>query len=76
MGESMISVDDPAHGRMRRLVAKAFTPRSIDEMEPWIGRLVDEMLGELGRLGGTIDLMHDFAVAAAAAGHLGDARHS
>lgn len=62
MGEAMISVDDPAHGRLRRLVAKAFTPRSISEMEPWIARLVDDMLDGLARRGGTIDLMHAFAV--------------
>ncbi len=62
MGEAMISVDDPAHGRLRRLVAKAFTPRSIDDMEPWIARLVHEMLDDLGRRGDTVDLMHDFAV--------------
>ncbi len=62
MGEAMISVDDPAHGRLRRLVAKAFTPRSIDEMEGWIARLVEDMLDGLERRGGTVDLMHDFAV--------------
>ena len=62
MGEAMISVDNPAHGRLRRLVAKAFTPRTIDEMEPWIARVVSEMLDDLGRRGGAVDLMQDFAV--------------
>ncbi|MEJ2885815.1 cytochrome P450 [Actinomycetospora aeridis] len=27
--ESMITMDDPRHGRLRRIVAKAFTPRSL-----------------------------------------------
>lgn len=62
MGEAMISVDDPAHGRLRRLVAKAFTPRSIDDMEGWIASLVETMLDELGRREGPVDLMRDFAV--------------
>ncbi len=58
---SMISVDDPAHARFRRLVGKAFTPRSIGEMEPWIQGLVDTMLDEAaGR--GTVDLMAAFAL--------------
>ena len=62
MGEAMISVDNPAHGRLRRLVAKAFTPRSIDEMEGWIARLVENMLDDLAGRGGAVDLMQDFAV--------------
>ncbi len=61
VGDSMICVDDPAHGRLRRLVAKAFTPRSIDEMEPWVHRIVGGMLDDAaGR--GTVDLMSAFAL--------------
>ena len=59
--QSMISVDDPAHARFRRLVGKAFTPRSIGEMEPWVRGLVDAMLDDAsGR--GTVDLMEAFAL--------------
>ena len=61
VGDSMICVDDPAHGRLRRLVAKAFTPRSIDDMEPWITGIVDTMLDEAERRG-AIDLIDDFAL--------------
>ena len=61
VGDSMICVDDPAHGRLRRLVAKAFTPRSIDEMEPWVERIVGTMLDEAAARG-TVDLMSAFAL--------------
>ena len=36
VGRSMVCVDDPAHARLRRLVAKVFTPRSVEQMEGWI----------------------------------------
>ena len=61
VGDSMICVDDPAHGRLRRLVAKAFTPRSIDDMEGWISEIVTTMLDE-AEARGTIDLIDDFAL--------------
>ena len=42
---SIINVDEPLHRKLRGLVAKAFTPRTIDEVwEPLISRRVDEML--------------------------------
>ena len=61
VGDSMICVDDPAHTRLRKLVAKAFTPRSIADMEPGIRKLVDSTLDALGRRG-RVDLMSEFAV--------------
>ena len=65
VGDSMICVDDPAHGRLRRLVAKAFTPRSVDEMEPWVRGIVGTMLDDAAGRGtreGTVDLMSAFAL--------------
>ena len=35
---SMVSLDPPAHGRLRKPAARAFTPRRVDEMEPRIRR--------------------------------------
>ena len=61
VGDSMICVDDPAHGRLRRLVAKAFTPRSIEEMEPWVRGVVASMLDEVAGQG-TLDLIGGFAL--------------
>ena len=31
---SMVSLDPPAHGRLRKPAARAFTPRRVDEMAP------------------------------------------
>ncbi len=61
VGASMVSVDDPAHARLRRLVSKVFTPRSIDDMTPWVETLVGSMLDAAARRG-TLDLMAEFAL--------------
>lgn len=65
VGASMVSVDDPAHARLRRLVSKVFTPKSVAEMAPWIEGMVDTMLGDAGRKSrsrGQVDLMEDFCL--------------
>src|SRR4051794_36014473 len=41
---SMVSLDQPAHTRLRRPAARAFTPRRVAEMEPRIRATVDELL--------------------------------
>ncbi len=61
VGSSMVCADDPAHGRLRRLVSKAFTPRSIADMEGWIEGIVHAMLDDLAGQN-TVDLMGAFAV--------------
>ena len=43
-GLSMLDRDPPDHARLRRLVAKAFTPRAIQALRPRITELVDRML--------------------------------
>lgn len=32
-GNSMVNLDDPQHGRLRRIIARAFTPRMLDKSE-------------------------------------------
>ena len=65
VGSSMVSVDDPAHARLRRLVSKVFTPRAVADMTPWITAMVDRLLdAAVAKAGasGTVDLMADFAL--------------
>src|SRR4030095_16794756 len=45
---SMVSLDPPAHTRLRAPTARAFTPRRVAEMEPRIRRAVDELLDAAG----------------------------
>jgi cytochrome P450 len=41
-------LNPPEHARLRRLVGKAFSPRSIQALQPDIERLSRSLLGELG----------------------------
>jgi cytochrome P450 len=41
---SMVSLDPPAHTRLRAPTARAFTPRRVAEMEPRIRATVDQLL--------------------------------
>src|SRR5499426_1655592 len=41
---SMVSLDPPAHTRLRSPTARAFTPRRVAEMEPRIRATVDRLL--------------------------------
>src|SRR5262249_48217152 len=41
---SMVSLDEPAHRRLRNPTVRAFTPRRVDAMAPRIRATVDELL--------------------------------
>lgn len=58
---SMITSDDPEHRRLRRLVAKAFTPRAIADLEPAMTATAQRLVGDLVRRGGG-DLIEAFAL--------------
>jgi cytochrome P450 len=49
---SMLSTDPPDHTRLRRLVSKAFTPRTIEALRPRIETMVDESLDRIEAAGG------------------------
>lgn len=51
----MIAYDPPEHTRLRRLVAKQFTPREIAKLEPRIRQIVDDLIDPMLE-GGTVDL--------------------
>jgi cytochrome P450 len=59
---AMVSWDPPRHTRIRRALAKAFTPRAMVKWEPFVRESVDELLSDAGQ-GGEMDLVGDFAAA-------------
>ncbi|MGB1506121.1 MAG: cytochrome P450 [Acidimicrobiales bacterium] len=50
---SILNIDPPDHTRLRRLVSKAFTPRTIEALRPMIQHMVDEMLEQMAVEGDT-----------------------
>jgi cytochrome P450 len=57
---SMLNVDGPYHTRLRRLVSKAFTFRSVEKLKPTIERMVDDFIEPLAEAGGG-DLVGELA---------------
>ncbi|MFC4128743.1 cytochrome P450 [Nocardia rhizosphaerae] len=63
---SFVRMDPPEHGRYRKLVAKAFTPKMIGELAPVAGTVVDGLVdAALER--GELDVLEDLAVPLAVA---------
>jgi cytochrome P450 len=56
---SMLAMDPPDHTRLRSLVAKAFTPKTVKGLEPNIQQLTD---GFLAPLDGEVDVMSALAL--------------
>jgi cytochrome P450 len=57
---SMLNVDPPAHTRLRRLVSKAFTPRTVERLRGRVEQLVDRRLDSAEQAGG-LELMDGLA---------------
>src|SRR5437764_2833124 len=60
LSKVLVFMDAPDHTRLRRLVSKAFTPRSVERLLPRIVELTEELLAPL-RVAGRFDVIHDFA---------------
>ncbi|MFE7130522.1 cytochrome P450 [Streptomyces sp. NPDC057638] len=56
----MLDLEAPDHTRIRRLVTKAFTPRTVAALEPTVRRLADDLVATLKRNGGG-DLLAEVA---------------
>ncbi|WP_309028848.1 cytochrome P450 family protein [Streptomyces alfalfae] len=56
----LLNIDPPDHTRLRRLVAKAFTPRRVAEFAPRVQELTDRLIDRFAHQG-SADLIHDFA---------------
>lgn len=48
----MLDLEAPAHTRVRRLVAKAFTPRTVERLRPYVEGLADDLVRGLVADGG------------------------
>lgn len=58
--KTILHLDPPDHTRLRRLVSKAFTPRSIEQLRPRIEEMVDARL-DTAADAGSIELIDDLA---------------
>ena len=60
---SMVYKDDPDHARLRRLVNKAFTPRTVQQLAGEIERIVTDLVDKVAKRGSdTVDLVEEVAV--------------
>ncbi|MEU4313026.1 cytochrome P450 [Nocardia sp. NPDC024068] len=60
--DSLLSLDPPEHSRLRKLVAKAFTARRVQELRPRTREIVDTALDTLESAGAPADLVQNFAL--------------
>jgi cytochrome P450 len=62
---SLISMDDPRHAKIRRIVAKAFTPRVLENLVASVQAIADDVVARARRTAedgdGTIDVVTDLA---------------
>lgn len=54
-------LDPPDHPRVRGLVAKAFTPRRVNDLRGWIDATASRLVETLPVVDGTIEVMHGLA---------------
>jgi cytochrome P450 len=62
--ESLLMLNPPDHTRLRKLVSKAFTPRTVEALRPHIVRLTDDILAQIGPTSGQaepVDVMSELA---------------
>ena len=53
----MLVADPPDHTRLRRLANRAFTPRAVEALRPWIASLCQDLVGQARDADGAIDFM-------------------
>lgn len=58
---NILSTDPPDHTRLRSALASAFTPRRVEALRGWIGRIVADLLDTIAPKG-SADLVAEFAL--------------
>ncbi|MBO0880725.1 MAG: cytochrome P450, partial [Mycobacterium sp.] len=53
--------DDPAHARLRQMLAGEFTAKRMRQLRPWIEKTVTQQLNDMERAGPPADLVSSFA---------------
>ena len=59
--QNQVNMDPPAHPRMRRLIAKEFTPARVTKLRPRIQRITDDLLDEMARCRPPADIAQSLA---------------
>ncbi|MDG9704720.1 cytochrome P450 [Streptomyces sp. DH37] len=59
--EAIVAMDPPEHTRLRRVVAKAFTMRRIEQLRPRVERIIEDLLDDMEKQGSPADLVTRFA---------------
>ncbi|MGB6456579.1 MAG: cytochrome P450 [Streptosporangiaceae bacterium] len=60
----LLNINGPKHGRIRSLIARAFTARRVAGLQPAIEAMANDLLdamAERGADGSAVEFMHDFA---------------
>jgi cytochrome P450 len=58
--KTMFYADPPYHTHLRALMNNAFTPRRVEQLRPYVQRIVDELL-DLADRKGEVDIIHALA---------------
>lgn len=59
LGQMMVFMDPPDHTRLRRIVSRVFSPRTVEQLRPYVQQVVDDLLAPLE--GAPADLVTQFA---------------
>jgi cholest-4-en-3-one 26-monooxygenase len=57
---NMIALDDPSHLEQRRLVSRRFTPRAVQQDQPFLQSRIDELIDAVTDAG-RLEVVHDLA---------------
>jgi cytochrome P450 len=60
--DSIAGMDPPEHTRLRKLVARAFTARRVEQLRPRAAQIVDELIDQLQALPQPADLVENFSL--------------
>ncbi|MFF0306984.1 cytochrome P450 [Streptosporangium sp. NPDC004379] len=58
--DSLLNLDPPEHGRLRRAVSRAFTPRRVEAMRAGVEEVAEDLLDRMEAAGGPTDLVEAF----------------